>query len=64
MILLKNVRKFVCCGVFCACLNGFCADLPVQTEISGILKTDKPVWETSAKDFSVQFSGRRSNYAS
>ncbi len=59
MILLKNVRKFVCCGVFCACLNGFCADLPVQTEISGILKTDKPVWETSAKDFSGQFSGRK-----
>lgn len=59
MILLKNIKTFVCCGVFCACLNGFCADLPVQTEISGILKTDKPVWETSAKDFAGQFSGRR-----
>ena len=51
----KNVNRFVCYGISCICLLLLCADSFAQTEISGILKTEKAVWETSAKDLAAQF---------
>lgn len=55
----KKINKPVCRGIFCMCLIPLCANSFAQTEISSILKTEKTVWETSAKDFSAQFSGKK-----
>ncbi len=53
-----SVKKFVGCGIACGCLILLCAESFAQTEISGILKTEKTVWATSAKEISDQFPGK------
>lgn len=55
MMLLKKIIKFVCGGS----LILLCADLSAQSEISEVLKPDKPVWETSAKDLVSKFPEKK-----
>lgn len=55
MTLLKNFKKFVCGGS----LILLCADLSAQSEISEVLKPDKPVWETSAKNLVSKFPEKK-----
>ncbi len=59
MRLLKGVNKFIGYGISCICLLMLCADSSAQSEISSILKTEKSVWETSAKDLAAQFPGKK-----
>ena len=55
MRLLKKIKKFVCGSS----LILLCADLSAQSEISEVLKPDKPVWETSAKDLVSKFPEKK-----
>lgn len=55
MTLLKNFKKIVCGGS----LILLYADLSAQSEISEVLKPDKPVWETSAKDLVTKFPEKK-----
>lgn len=52
------MKLFIWYSILCISMLVICCNSFAQTEISGILKREKTLWETSAKELSAQFPGK------